>query len=308
MELREAWDRQWRGSSLSTLAENLEPAVLSVLDEGWRRFFSHLPSEASLLDVGTGNGYLALFALRCNKEFRIHGTDFSAINPQTAVPHLAEELKKIRFYPQIPLENLCFANETFDAVVGQHAIEYSDVQKSFIEVARVLKRGGQIRFLMHAENSVILEANVPKISQFEYVLDKVKIFELVEKTIMASLVNKDEKGELLFQAIEKVKQKFQQDSNTTDLLVLLKLLKNAFLCRKDFESPKNLRHWLQENEAEARAVLLRIESMKKSAWPEARLDHLKNLCLMAGCATVVIEKILTSRGDFLGWVLLGKKN
>lgn len=308
MESREAWDRQWRSSLLSTLADNLEPAALGLLEEGWRKFFDRMPVEASLLDVGTGNGYLALLALRCNNRFKVYASDFAAIDPQRAVPRLAKELKKIHFFPEMSIEKMCFADQTFDAVVGQHAIEYSDVQQALIEVIRVLKCGGEIRFLLHAEGSLILEANIPKITQFHYVLNKVKIFELAEKTILASLNKEDDRGEVLLQTIEEITEKFREDCNTTDLSILLGLIKNAFLRSKDFENPQNVRNWLQENQAEARAALARIQLMKQSAWSETRLAHFKNLCLMSGCATVQIDRISTPKGAFLGWALWGKKH
>jgi SAM-dependent methyltransferase len=57
------------------------------------------------------------------------------------------------------MENLPFADEAFDAVCGQYALEYSDVTQSVPELMRVLRRGGCLKFLLHSEDGVLRKRN-----------------------------------------------------------------------------------------------------------------------------------------------------
>lgn len=61
----------------------------------------------------------------------------------------------MRFLAGTPAEQLPLADGSFDAVVSQYGIEYSDMERSVPEAVRVLAPGGRLRFACHAaEGSV----------------------------------------------------------------------------------------------------------------------------------------------------------
>jgi SAM-dependent methyltransferase len=304
----EAWNRQWRAPLLSTLAGSLDGPTLALIEAGWAEFFRELPAKARVLDVGTGNGYLALLALDNGKRFEVHGADAASIDPPQALPALRTRLEKIRFHPDTPAEDLRFADATFDAVVGQHALEYADIKGALREIARVLKPGGRIRFLLHAAESEILNANVPKIRQYRFVLNEARLFELTEQSVAAALAGKGDGGKALREALTLAASRFQDDANTGDLTALLGLLGGCFDRRGDFSGLPAVRAWLAENRAETEAALARIEAMERAGVPEAALGQIAAWCREAGLENAAAAKLSTRSGGLLGWVLTAAKS
>lgn len=88
-ERAEAWTNYWQTgnlhSCLVTRSEGEED--VPVHDHGWQQFFGALETGAKILDVGTGNGAVALLAHgvgeAANKHFEIHGVDAARIAPAT---------------------------------------------------------------------------------------------------------------------------------------------------------------------------------------------------------------------------------
>lgn len=311
MEPTEAWNRQWRAPLLSTLAGSLDPGTLQFIEDGWGEFFSGLANKARILDIGTGNGYLALLALRSSnqtgKGFEVHGADAAAIDPPGAVPGFKSRLEKIQFHPETPAENLRFADSTFDAVVGQHALEYCQVGAALREIARVLKPGGKARFLMHAAGGEILSANLPKIAQYRHILAEAQLFELAETSVAEALAGGGDKGKGLFRALDAAAERFRADVNTADLAALLGLLRGCFGCRADFSGMTAIRQWLKENRAEAEAALARIEAMARAAVREDALPGLVAAAEDAGFHRARADKLSTRSGGLLGWILNADK-
>jgi len=131
-----------------------------ALDEAWQGFFHQLPADAAVLDVGTGNGALALLARETLGPFaEVHGVDVAEIDPTTFVSS-EEGLQSITFHPGVAMEQLPFDDDVFNAVVGQYALEYSDTARSVVEVLRVLKGDGRFRFLVHASGGTLEARNV----------------------------------------------------------------------------------------------------------------------------------------------------
>jgi ubiquinone/menaquinone biosynthesis C-methylase UbiE len=158
----------------------------------WREFFGMLPEGAHILDLGTGNGSVASQAVATSqdksKQFSIHGVDLAEIDPSRFVKSAANLLQEITFYARTPMEKLPFADDYFDAVTSQYAIEYSQINKSVSEAMRVLRARGRFRFLLHAEDGVLKSRCELQLQQAETILSStlfVRLTEALQKIVSA---------------------------------------------------------------------------------------------------------------------------
>jgi ubiquinone/menaquinone biosynthesis C-methylase UbiE len=149
----------WQSDQLQSCVPAGEAVDSSQLSIRWRRFFAALPAAARVLDLGTGNGSVAVEAAAISREkiqpFSIHGIDLAAIDPSRFVTSAAVLLQDIEFQGHTPMERLPFADNCFDAVVSQYGLEYSDMGQSIGEAMRVLRSSGRFQFLLHADDGVL---------------------------------------------------------------------------------------------------------------------------------------------------------
>jgi ubiquinone/menaquinone biosynthesis C-methylase UbiE len=102
-----------------------------------------ISKQSKILDLGTGNGYLAFPIAKANSDSEIVGLDI-------AVKTLAENKKKALEMGLANLHfidydggNFPFADNTFDYVVTRYALHhFPNIAKTFKEIGRVIKSGG----------------------------------------------------------------------------------------------------------------------------------------------------------------------
>ena len=160
--LDEAWARYWRSNRLASCGGEggrpYQPAIVAH----WDGLLDTLPSPVRLLDLCCGNGALALHALR---RLRARGVtavvtavDRAPIDPARWLPTERDDLAAIHFHGGVAAENLPFAENAFTAVLGQYALEYTDVARTLEACRRVLAPGGTLAFVLHAREGITVRA------------------------------------------------------------------------------------------------------------------------------------------------------
>lgn len=156
-ELR-AWDAYWQDGRLASCGGAGGAAYQAAITEGWWAFFAGLPAGSRILDACTGNGAVARVAeevaLAGGGKLSIDAFDAALIAGGAGT----EGQSLINFRSRVMAEALPYADDCFDAVVSQYGIEYSDMERSVAELARVSAPGCRVRLMVHAAEGVVVES------------------------------------------------------------------------------------------------------------------------------------------------------
>lgn len=191
------WDQYWSHGFLTSCANAFPGNYEGRIREIWETFFSSLPHNARILDVATGNGAIALLAaeygLANDRAFQIHGIDQARINPAVAWKGDAKVLAAVRFHGETAAENSGFPDAFFDAVTGQYALEYTDIDKTLPEITRVAAPGARARFLLHHPESIVIRTSREEQSHGRLIVEQTGLFERAER-LLQCIISAQERG------------------------------------------------------------------------------------------------------------------
>ncbi len=114
-----------------------------------------------VLEVGCGTGFFSRIFLE-------YGVDLHSIDLSRELIEKAKERCGERADFRIAdIENLPYEGETFDAVVGARVLHHLDMEASFVEIFRVLKKGGAIAFCEPnmLNPQIMIQKNIPWIKR-----------------------------------------------------------------------------------------------------------------------------------------------
>jgi len=153
------WRHYWRENRLAACVPD-NPNSAAAIETHWSGFFSELPAGKRVLDIATGNGVLLAWAARATRaagrELTLTGIDLADIDPARYLPEHQIDLAATRFVGNTAAESLPFADGSFDVVVSQYGLEYADLELALSESARVLVSGGQLHWLAHGIDSIVV--------------------------------------------------------------------------------------------------------------------------------------------------------
>lgn len=150
-----AWDQYWRDGRLASCGGEGGTAYQAAITGGWREFFRTLPTGSCILDVCTGNGAIACVAEETAQErgisFNIEAFDGAVIAASETVGGM------IRFRSRVRAESLPYPDDSFNAVVSQYGFEYTHIEKSLPELARVALANCRLRLMIHAQEGIVVD-------------------------------------------------------------------------------------------------------------------------------------------------------
>jgi ubiquinone/menaquinone biosynthesis C-methylase UbiE len=170
MESSWFWSQYWQQNNVTSFGSSLKNGYTGTLKEQWESIFGQLKAGDKVLDLCTGNLSLIRLAKDSMPSFarvEFTGVDFAQISANEFV----ENNKNVRLLGEVNIECLPFENETFDHVISNFGIEYSDLASSIVEASRVLKRGGKVDFICHHETSMLIKSSKEELA-FIYDLQK----------------------------------------------------------------------------------------------------------------------------------------
>ena len=137
----EAWTDFWRDQGGSSGCCAGAPEIRRPIHDHWEGVARALPAGSRVLDLCCGCGAAGQALIEANTMVRATGVDFAAV-PASANP-------RMEILANIPIECLPFADGSFDAAISQFGFEYALVEQASRELARVLRPGARISFLVH---------------------------------------------------------------------------------------------------------------------------------------------------------------
>lgn len=303
----EAWTHYWQTGELNSclVAQTGEDGDIPVYDEAWRLFFGALEKGAKILDIGTGNGAVARSAFETGKrlglDFEVHGVDAASVQPDVADTKSAGN---IQFRSGVAMETLPFDDACFDCVVSQYAIEYSEIERSVDSVSRVLKAGGNARFILHSTDSVPVQGSREELDALIEIFDDMKLGRLLRKMLVVrsenpALIEHTDKRAL--KAIQRLEGVVESPRASRHHKGFFDLAVAHYNQRGRSSRSENL-NILDKMEADYSSLRERLLQMIDAAMSSQEFEALQGLLLAKGFELVRAEQI-ESQGEAFGWCI-----
>jgi len=188
------WSEYWKQGNLTSLPSDFKGNYDKEIKDFWFTQFETLPREASILDVCTGNGAIALLAAEYSNHYRrafqITATDAASINVHLIkgqFPEISELIDSITFIDEVALESFDATRYSFDLICSQYGIEYCDLATVAKKISVLLKPAGRLAFVSHARDTKILD-----ITENDYnLLESMHFFTRVKKLIRNNASQKE---------------------------------------------------------------------------------------------------------------------
>lgn len=158
------WSIYWHQNRLHSCVSTSTGDDSKQIDLFWRRFARGLPEGAAVLDLATGNGAVPAVLIDEKPSLHVSAVDKAVIEPRKYLRG-HRELAQVTFFPSVDLLELPFPTASFDAITSQFGIEYAPLSAAAISAARVLRSGGTIAFLLHHQDSEILQPVAGKLAE-----------------------------------------------------------------------------------------------------------------------------------------------
>ena len=178
----EQWDRYWAYGALHSFSQVAGGNYQGAIAAFWRSCFDTLQPGARVVDIATGNGAVALLALEAADAagipVEVFGVDLASIDPlqQVQDPAVRQQLQRVGFHARTPAESMPFADASIDLACSQFGLEYSDMDASVRELARVCRSGARVALVLHHSDSLPLQATAEEISQLDFVLERARLY------------------------------------------------------------------------------------------------------------------------------------
>ena len=155
---KDAWTAFWQDPVQSRCVAGSNQ-IQQRLSAHWSQFAALLKPGDRVLDLGCGAGAVARELLAARRDLQITGVDFARV-PLTIHP-------QVDLLSDTAMEKLPFAEASFGAVVSQFGCEYSQIEWTAREVARVLAPDARLSLLVHHADSSIVATNRSRLAALE---------------------------------------------------------------------------------------------------------------------------------------------
>jgi ubiquinone/menaquinone biosynthesis C-methylase UbiE len=302
----EHWESYYRRGELTTCPVGMEANYSAEIRSAWQSFFAGLGNNARLVDLGTGNGAIALLAKETaaasGTAFEIHGIDRARIQPALDVPHGAELFAGINFHPGVAAEALPFADHSVDAICGQYAIEYTDMARTLREMARVLKPGGRVQFVLHSQESVLFDNAQESLRLARLIFEQLNLFGRYRKSMAAEGASAATRAALsvsLSRAAQELQQAARVSRNPHFAQQILQAL-GALWQRRAVLGSAGAQSELAHLEREARDSVRRLRDIVGHALSRGDVEKLGRIAAAAGLTSFTVH-VQTHAGHTVGW-------
>lgn len=300
------WGNYWQGRAATEAGAALVGVGVET-DEDINAFWSTqlgvLPKTAKLLDLACGAGTVIRQGLELGLK-NVTGVDISgdAIKTLKAAYPEAEGVVASADATGLP-------DASFDVVVSQFGFEYADPIKAAIEASRLLASGGRFTALAHAQNSAIEAEVVQHGTNARDILES-GFIDTARSLFIVVMKNGDDA------AFAKASQEFSAPQQivlelakrTSGLAAHLYEGTQTLYTRRRAYALEDITGWLSGMEAEIKAYVGRMDSMRKAALSANQAEAVLSALQGQGLKPAPLKPFVSARGDTIGWALSAQKD
>ncbi len=301
------WESYYRQGALTVCPVGPSPNYSAEVRAAWENFFLTLSSGATIVDVGTGNGAIALIAKEtagaAGKTFAIHGIDRAQIHPERDVPHGYALFEGIRFLAGVSAETMPFADRSVDAVCGQYALEYMQLERALAEIARVLAAGGQAQFIMHSQESVLFQNAQESLRLARVMFGQIDIMNRCRGVIGVErygLARAEAARARLTAGFQELDRLIRSSPNPHLAQQVHEMLRNFLVRQPAFDEQAALAG-LARMDRDVQDALKRVRDLAQYALSRNDIDRLRRRVTRAGFADFRAEQQVHADRHIVGW-------
>ena len=310
-----AWTRYWQTGAAHSCAGSYSPAYEGAIADFWRTGFSVLSAGSRILDLGTGNGPLPkiMVAIASRSDLQCDAIDLAQVAPAWFAELSSHDSARVRFHSGCSMEALPFEAGTFDLVVSQWGLEYSNLDVSTPEVLRVLAPGGRIQLLLHHVDALPVALAAHEVVHLQWLLNESPYLESVEHMLepMALAATPEGRSRLMHNAqANQAKEAFnaQQDAISsrieqgacTDVLVDVRQFVGNLFGIAQNQGAVAARAALQGLKLELQDSQLRLRELRDHAKDPGAAEALAIQLAHGGSYQL---EVLRDQDTIMGWAL-----
>lgn len=167
---RQAWSNYWARGPLHSCIGSFDANYSGAIGRFWDQHIASMAPGDRVLDLATGNGALPLRIWERHGSapgLRVDAVDLAELAPPW---YRLDTHPGITFHSGVAMEDLPFADDSYDWILSQFGLEYARRPESLDECLRVLAPEGRLAFVMHHAESVLVSVGRGELASFERLL------------------------------------------------------------------------------------------------------------------------------------------
>lgn len=163
------WTSFWRQGHSTAFGDSSEKAYDGAIRNWWLGILRANPAASTILEIACGNTSLLPGMIESHVGQVYIGVDVAEVTLSRAAQDLitTAECPSVELLSETPAENLPVPANNVDLAASVFGIEYSDENKSFAEVLRVLNPGSAFFGLLHHSASPISDITRRSLGEYD---------------------------------------------------------------------------------------------------------------------------------------------
>lgn len=289
-----AWESYWRENPGRGCVPDAA-GIAAVLEERWSDFARALPTGTSVIDLGSGAGAVLGMLGAARPDLELVGVDSVPSLPGTKAADLVRT--------GVAMEDLPFPNASFGAACSQFGFEYGRMEKSAVELARVLQPGSPVRLILHHRGGPVAKQGESRLRALLWAVEENDFFSMAERVAEARSAARLPTPPGIPQAIGEARRRFPGEPVAADVLAAL----HAILVEgetRPLDSASQVRNLRQR----AGNEVTTLTALGRAAQDRAGIDNVAQLLEAAGIAAAApVALVEPQRGLAFAWLLDGTR-